>query len=246
MRKPDPNQLFLPLDAVSYRVRENRRAKRIILRVTAAHGLEVVIPSAAARRQIPDIIAENRSWIENALKRLCEEQLVARQEIRTPPTVISLPAVAETWEVIQENVSGARTQLRERPSHQLHLRGDLQEARWQESLRRWLIIRAEKVFSVWLKQVSDRTELTYRRLTIRLQKTRWGSCSRSGNISLNARLLFVSPEMAEYVLLHELCHTKELNHSSRFWRLVERFEPNWRKLDRALTEASRTLPRWAL
>jgi predicted metal-dependent hydrolase len=247
MRKTDLNQLVLPFkETVSYRVRENRRAKRIILRVTAAHGLEVVIPSATARRQIPEILAENRTWIESALKKLCDEQMAARQEIRRPPTVISLPAVAETWKVTQENIGGARTQLREKPFHELHLRGDLQDPRWQASLRAWLIARAEKAFSVWLKQVSDRTELTYRRLTVRLQKTRWGSCSRRGNISLNARLLFVTPEMAEYVLLHELCHTKELNHSSRFWRLVEQFEPNWRQFDRALTDVSRTLPRWAL
>jgi predicted metal-dependent hydrolase len=56
----------------------------------------------------------------------------------------------------------------------------------------------------------------------------------------------MAPDIATYVLLHELCHTKELNHSSRFWKLVEQFEPNWRQLDRALTDASRTLPRWAM
>jgi len=113
-------------------------------------------------------------------------------------------------------------------------------------LRSWLMARAEKAFATWMKQLSERTDLSYVRLTVRLQKTRWGSCSRRGNISLNARLLFLRPAMAEYVLLHELCHTKELNHSIWFWRLVEQFEPNWRPLDRGLTEVSRNLPRWAM
>jgi predicted metal-dependent hydrolase len=232
--------------AFKYRVRENRRAKRIILRVTVAHGLEIVVPSAAARRQIPEVLAKNRTWIERALKRLCDEQVVAKRELQTPPAIISLPAVAETWTITQEHIMGARPRLEERSLHHLHLYADLRDGAWRTVLRAWLIARAEKVFSAWLKQLSERTRLTYSRLTVRLQKTRWGSCSRRGNISLNARLLFVAPEIATYVLLHELCHTKELNHSIRFWRLVEQFEPNWRKLDRALTDASRTLPRWAM
>ena len=229
-----------------YRVRENRRAKRIILRVTVTHGLEVVIPSAAARRHIPEVLAKNRTWIERALKKLCDEQVAANRELQTPPATISLPAVAELWTVTQEHMVGARPRIEERALHHLHLGADLRDRGWQAVLRTWLIARAEKAFSAWLKQLSERTQLTYSRITVRLQKTRWGSCSRSGNISLNARLLFMAPEIAAYVLLHELCHTKELNHSIRFWRLVERFEPNWRKLDRALTDASRNLPRWAM
>jgi hypothetical protein len=245
MRVPD--QLFLPFaEMPRYRVRENRRAKRIILRVTVTHGLEVVVPSAAARRHIPEVLAKNRVWIERALKKLCDDQLAASHELQTPPTTISLPAVAETWTITQEHMIGDRLKLQERPLCHLHLRGDLRDSSWPTILRAWLIARAEKAFHVWLQQLSERTQLKYARLTVRLQKTRWGSCSRRGNISLNARLLLVAPEIATYVLLHELCHTKELNHSSRFWKLVERFEPNWRKLDRALTVASRTLPRWAM
>jgi predicted metal-dependent hydrolase len=232
--------------AFKYRVRENRRAKRIILRVTAAHGLEVVVPSAAARRQIPEILAKNRTWIERALKKLCDEQVAASRELQTPPAAISLPAVSEMWTVTREHIIGGRPRVEERALHHLHLRADLNGSDWQTLLRTWLIARGEKAFSLWLKQLSERTQLSYARITVRLQKTRWGSCSRSGNISLNARLLFVTPEIANYVLLHELCHTKELNHSIRFWRLVEGFEPNWRKLDRALTDVSRTLPRWAM
>ena len=233
--------------ALNYQVRENRRAKRIILRVTVTHGLEVVVPSAEARRQIPEILAKNRTWIERALKKLCDEQVATNRALQTPPSSIALPAVAEMWTITREHITGARPRLEERAPHHLHLRADLRDGvGWQTLLRTWLITRAEKAFSAWLKQLSERTQLKYACITVRLQKTRWGSCSRSGNISLNARLLFVAPEIATYVLLHELCHTKELNHSIRFWRLVERFEPNWRKLDRALTDVSRTLPRWAM
>jgi predicted metal-dependent hydrolase len=243
------SQLFLPFPETSelqYRVRESRRAKRIILRVTVARGLEVVVPSAAARRHIPEVLAKNRTWIERTLRKLYDERRSASETIRTPPTTILLPAIEETWQVTHLPIDGAKTRLRQLSGGNLHLSGDLHTNDWQVLMQRWLITRAQSTLGLWLNRVSQQTDLRYARLTIRLQKTRWGSCSAKGYISLNARLLFLTPELTEYVLLHELCHLRELNHSRRFWRLVERFEPNWRRLDRALIAAAGKLPRWTL
>jgi predicted metal-dependent hydrolase len=80
---------------------------------------------------------------------------------------------------------------------------------------------------------------------IRLQRTRWGSCSSSGSISLNASLLFVAPALVRYLFVHELCHLFSMNHSRRFWNAVERFEPDYRALDRKLTAAWALIPLWA-
>ena len=79
-----------------------------------------------------------------------------------------------------------------------------------------------------------------------MQRTRWGSCSAQGTISLNASLLFVEPAVTGYLLVHELSHLRHLNHSRSFWRLVERFEPDYRRLDRALSESWTRVPAWAL
>lgn len=87
--------------------------------------------------------------------------------------------------------------------------------------------------------------LAYRRVSLRCQKTRWGSCSRDGAISLNARLLFLPPELVEYVLIHELCHLAHLNHSKRFWALVARHCPDFRARDRRLRGMWAHVPRWA-
>lgn len=74
----------------------------------------------------------------------------------------------------------------------------------------------------------------YFKVNIRDQKTRWGSCSRQGNLNFNFRLLFSSAALRDYVIVHELCHLKELNHSQRFWDLVAQTIPNWRELRKQL------------
>lgn len=71
--------------------------------------------------------------------------------------------------------------------------------------------------------------VTYNKVTIRDQKSRWGSCSSNGNINLNWRLLFMHPKIARYVVIHELAHRKHMNHSKEFWSEVERTMPDYKK-----------------
>jgi len=68
---------------------------------------------------------------------------------------------------------------------------------------------------------------TYKRVSVRQQRTRWGSCSRQGNLNFNYRLLDLSPDISDYIIVHELCHLKEFNHSSRFWSLVAQIIPDY-------------------
>jgi predicted metal-dependent hydrolase len=69
----------------------------------------------------------------------------------------------------------------------------------------------------------------YNKITVRNQKTRWGSCSAKGNLSFNYKLLFVPPRLVEYVVCHELCHLKEMNHSKNFWQLLGRMIPDYKE-----------------
>lgn len=81
----------------------------------------------------------------------------------------------------------------------------------------------------------------YRKIFIKDQKTCWGSCSKKGNLNFSYRLLFLPPHLADYVLVHELCHLKEMNHGKRFWSYVAQTFPQYQKLRRELREQARLL-----
>lgn len=82
-------------------------------------------------------------------------------------------------------------------------------------------------------------DFSFNRISIRNQKTRWGSCSSRGTLSFNYRIVFLTPELADYLVVHELCHLKEKNHSVRFWRLVGVSVPDYK-------EKRRVLRRWRI
>lgn len=78
----------------------------------------------------------------------------------------------------------------------------------------------------------------YKNIAIRNQKTRWGSCSRKGNLNFNYKLALLAPRFADYIIVHELCHLEEFNHSAKFWKLVERAIPDYRLLRSELRKKS--------
>ncbi len=98
---------------------------------------------------------------------------------------------------------------------------------------------ALRVFTARLLELNTHYQLSYKRVSIRNQKTRWGSCSKTGTLSFSYRLLFVAPEVRDYVLVHELCHIAQMNHSPKFWALVAETVPNYKLLRRQLREQNK-------
>ena len=96
-----------------------------------------------------------------------------------------------------------------------------------------------------LDSLAAEHDFEFVRASVRLQRTRWGSCSSSGTISLNAKSLFLPAELVDHLLLHELCHTESADHSERFYALLEQHSPSARERERELKHAWRYVPSWA-
>jgi predicted metal-dependent hydrolase len=85
-----------------------------------------------------------------------------------------------------------------------------------------------------VEDFSKRYNFSYNRIFIKSHKRRWGSCSAKKNLNFNYRLLFLPQKLADYIVVHELCHLKEMNHSKKFWQLVETIVPNHKNLQKEL------------
>ena len=112
------------------------------------------------------------------------------------------------------------------------------------ALKRWLAAVARAELEPQLQALSVSTGNPFARMQVRGQRTCWGSHSSSGTISINYCLLFLAPPLVRYLMIHELCHGRHMNHSRRYWRYVEKFEPDYRRLDKALTDAWNQVPVW--
>jgi predicted metal-dependent hydrolase len=158
---------------------------------------------------------------------------------------MELRAIGETWEVEYQQTAARAMSASSTRLGKVVVSGSVADvALCRAVLRRWLLRHAHQALLPRLDQLSAETGLPYAGLRIRLQRSRWGSCSSRKNISLNAKLLFLPPELARYVMLHELCHTRELNHSQRFWTLMGLWEPSAKGMHAVFRSAGKFIPEW--
>ena len=234
----------LALMAPAYEIRPSNRAKYAQIKITAAGKVLVIVPHRFDMAYIPAFVAEHQRWIDS--------KLLQMQQTHNPvydsgsPQRIQLRAVDEHWQVSYSNTS-RRTKLASDSATSPGLSVHINNRRpVRPQLLRWLNDRARSVLSEQVHRLGQETQLMPAAITIRGQKTRWGSCSSRKTLSLNRSLIFLPPPLVRYLIIHELCHLVHLNHSQRFWHLVQRFEPDYEKLDRGLATAGRYIPHWAL
>jgi len=230
-----------------YTIRESVRAKHVIIKMSLHDGLVVVVPRGFDVRPVPKIIAEKREWIERGLERIERKKRVLEAESPWDvPKELPLRAINEEWMIEYRQTVSSRVMLTVHDEKRLVLSGNVNDyAMARMALRRFLIAEARRHFAAWLRSLADEHGFVVNDPRVRLQKTRWGSCSKRGAISLNAKLLFLPADLVEYVLIHELCHTMHLNHSRDFWLLVQEHLPQVQTLRRALRDdAWRYVPPW--
>src|SRR4051812_29242275 len=202
------------MDPAEYRIRRSDRARRVRVSVDGAGQVEVVLPRRAPERHAAEAGRELAPWIDR--RRRAGARAGAGMG-RGPGT---LPYLGETLRLVPEP---GRTRVQRRGDALLVPLGDPREA-----LERWYRRRARAEIAPRLDAAVARAGTRYMGLTIRAQRTRWASCSSSGAMSFNWRLLLAPAPVLDYVVEHEVCHLEVMDHSPRFWRLLAARVPDWR------------------
>jgi hypothetical protein len=197
-----------PTTDIAYTVRRSARARRVRVNVHAHTGVEVVLPARAPERAAAAAVSELRPWIE---RRLAEARAVRERIAARAGTV---PYLGESLELV---VQPGRTRAHRRGERLVVPDGDARPA-----IERFYRRAARAEIAPRLDRATALAGSAYSGLDIRAQRTRWASCSASGRMSFNWRLLLAPERVLEYVVWHEVCHLEILDHSPRFWALLER------------------------
>jgi predicted metal-dependent hydrolase len=198
--------------------------------------VEIVVPVGVNAHAVRDFVQRFTPWIDR--------KVAAMRGAATPaeavPRSINFVLTGEEFDV--EWQRGAPAGIAQHANRLLLTALDEGGARQQ--LQAWLKAAARERLAPRLLQLAADLKYPVARVAIRCQRTRWGSCSTRGTVSLNCSLVFLRPQVVHYLFVHELAHTKHMNHSASFWHLVAKLEPEYRSLDRELLAGWRTVPSW--
>ncbi|MGI9200292.1 MAG: M48 family metallopeptidase, partial [Woeseiaceae bacterium] len=201
-----------------FSVRQSHRARRLSIKVFPRGRVEVVVPPRTRPEVIQAFVQENTEWINSARASFAE---MHPPEPFMLPNVIDLPAIGRRYRVRYERQATAKTVRYRSASNSVVLSGRTGDDKLcVAALKRWLASIAKTEFAPRLEQLSRETGDSFKKMHVRGQKTCWGSHSSSGTISINYCLLFLEPSVVRYLMIHELCHARHMNHSARFWRRV--------------------------
>jgi predicted metal-dependent hydrolase len=238
-----PTQLTLWSDrdvGTAWNVRISRRARRMSMRVFPGGRVEVVVPPGAGVPAIERFVARHREWAERRARELLK---LAPKAAERQPRDIDLTLLGRRWTV--EYVPGRRVRAEPIGDEAIRVHAPHPNDRHaSDALVPWLTRLAHDELSARLHPLAREIGIDYARMVVRRQRTRWGSCSTRGTISLNVCLMFQRPEVVRYLMIHELCHRRHMDHSRRFWSLVASFEPAWKPLDVELLQGWRHVPAW--
>jgi predicted metal-dependent hydrolase len=172
------------------------------------------------------------AWVEKHIN-----NHASKPKINTQPTHLDLKTLNEKWDIKYKKGKQGRIEYSEQPNHSLLLIGEIQSNKLvHKIIGLFLKNKANLLFPNMMNEIASQHALHYSGMTIRGQKTRWGSCSNRKKLNINYKLLLMPKQVTRYVFIHELCHTVEMNHSAKFWQLVEKCDPKYRQHEQYLKE----------
>lgn len=220
-------------DNIPLEVHHNRKARRYLLRIRPDGTLRVTIPRHGNRKEAMDFVARQNEWIIKNRARV-----LARQQTVQPITNGSF--IWYRGEKIPLQIYSHSS------CHTLHFGDQMASSSsakddWKPVIHLHLRKLATKEFASRAQSLARQHGLEVKRVSVRDQKSRWGSCSMRKTVSLNWRLIQAPPFVLDYVIVHELMHLKEMNHSARFWKLVAAAFPRHREAEQWLKEFGKEL-----
>jgi predicted metal-dependent hydrolase len=211
---------------VSYSLKRSSIARLLRISIQPQRGLSVTVPSRYPLKDIPEFLQSKSSWILKHLATSKTGPVVS--EAKKTRGIRTVPYLGQKLKVVRginaNNHDSPITVVQDRLLVNLpSVTGSVVKV----EIARWLIDQSVKVIGSKVKIFCERMGLKCRRVTIRNQKTRWGSCSQLRNLSFNWRIIMAPETVLDYVVIHELCHLKEMSHSKSFWALVAGYCPQW-------------------
>ena len=230
---------------VAVRVRRSKRARHAWVRVESHALVEIVLPRSMPRRYAAQILAEKEGWIRRQLERQKESERRAPELGLDRAGVVWLHHEPVPIEVLETDAAASGSwRARLRRGH-LQVRGprggSWPNAGAEHAVQRWYRNEARRRIGGAVEREAATLGVSPGRLAIRDPRTRWASCSSRGTLSFSWRLLLAPFEVLDYVVIHELCHLRELNHSPAFWEHVEQARPGYREQVAWLREYEREL-----
>lgn len=209
--------LLIGAHTLPVKITRHPRARRYRLRLLEDGAVRVTIPRGGNLSDARAFVERCRPWLEQQLQRLH-----------------SCPRLSSSWSVGTEILfRGGLVRIEAVAANQIRVGDEIifadeTGADYRPLIERHLRRRAEQELASRVQDLAAQNGFTVNRVTVRNQKSRWGSCSRRGTISLNWRLIQMPAHVSDYIILHELAHLRHMNHSSRFWQEVERLCPDYR------------------
>lgn len=226
-------ELVLDGHLVVVHVRKSSRARSLRLVVAPGRPPEVVVPARTRHLAVDEFLRSHQDWLSGKLAAL-------RAQARRPGVLPTRPGrlwvAGESVPVVHEPAGRPATAMR---GGRLVVSGSPSDA--GASLSRWYRREARRRLTEAADRLAPGLDVQVVAISVRDQRTRWGSCSREGRLSFSWRLVLAPPPVLSYVVLHELCHLREFNHSRAFWQLVESVRPDWREAAGWLREHSHEL-----
>ena len=219
-----------------FSIRISPRAKYPRLRVQPGTGLEVVLPRIMQPETATELVERHKEWICKALNRICGS--TTNTQAGTLPFRVCFHGDMDERAILckGENADTANP-IRLRSS-----RDDTPTA--IRELQNWTRTHAANILGREIALLAERHSLRYASVKFRRQKSRWGSCSALGAINLNTCLIFLPLDLTRLVIMHELAHTRHMDHGQGFWKTLFAMEPKALQLDKRLRSAWRFVPAW--